>query len=105
MTHREFIRYMVEKTGLTRDDSLMAYHLVFDSMKEILMSGEEVVLPGIGVLHPKYTKGRGEWISPFTKGIVISKPSFKLRFRSSRIFESRMTKHLLSESNPPIVTY
>jgi len=97
MNYRAFIHRIMHDTGLLREDAEVAAKLTFNTVKRILLEGEEVHIPKLGVLHLHTTEPKGDFIHPGNGAAYKRKQLVKLKLRSSRKFEKILTNQLLGE--------
>lgn len=57
MTKREFIRTMIEDTGILREDALKITDIVFSHVRNMLLAGREVRVDGVGSFVLRFRKG------------------------------------------------
>lgn len=90
MRYNSFLKRIMRKHNLLREDAQLASRIVFEALKEVLLEGEEVPIPRFGTFHPRYTKPR-EWVQPSSGEAMILKPRVRLNFKSTRYFDKQMT--------------
>lgn len=93
MTYRKFVRHIMKETGLLREDAQVALRIVFDAVKQVLLTGESIPIPELGTFYPKFSKSR-PWISPSTGESIMLEGRVKLRFKPSRKFEKHMNQSI-----------
>lgn len=101
MNYRKFIQRIMSDTGLLREDAEVAAKLAFNTVKKILLEGEEVHIPKLGVLHLHTTNPKGDFLHPGNGETYERKQRVKLKLRSSRKFERMLTDRLLGEGPNP----
>ncbi|MCE5262571.1 MAG: integration host factor subunit alpha [Deltaproteobacteria bacterium] len=86
LTKNEMVQRVQDKTGLTKKESLAVVESLFDTIKDDLNKGNDVMISGFGkwsVKSKKARKGRnpqtGEEIMIDARRVVSFKPSEKLR--------------------------
>ena len=96
MNYKQFIKRIMDDTGLLREDAEVAGRLVFGTVRKILLTGDEVSIPVLGTLYLRTSKPRKEWKNPGTGELQKRKEGVKLKFRPSRKFENLLTNKLLN---------
>lgn len=93
MRFNSFLKRMMRKHGILREDAKLAVDLVVETLKDVLLEGEQVLIPRLGTFHPRYTKSR-EWVQPSSGELMTLRPRVRLTFKSTRHFDKMMTKAL-----------
>ena len=93
MTYRQFIKFMMQETGLLREDAQKITEVVFDSLREALKQGDDVSIPRFGRFFPKLSR-RKKWKSPSTKEVKELAPKYHLKLKPSRKFERALNDSL-----------
>lgn len=93
MTYNGFIKKIMSKHYLLRDDARLATKLFLETLKEVLVSGEEVRIPKFGTFYPRYTKPR-DWVQPSSGAKVEIPARVRLGFRAARCFDRQLTNTL-----------
>jgi len=86
MTKAEVARLLMEKTGLSRNQSMETVEFFLDSVKKALKNGEKVCLVGFGTFYTKEKPSRigrnprtGEKITIPKKRVAVFKPGKAIR--------------------------
>ena len=86
MTKSETIKLLMERTGLSRNQSTETLEFFLDSVKRSLKNGEKVCLVGFGTFYIKEKKPRmgrnprtGEKIKIPAKKVAVFKPGKSFR--------------------------
>ncbi len=58
MKRQEFIDYIAEKQNMTKVDAAKSIDVVFDSLKELILDGEEINVRGFGIFGTKERASR-----------------------------------------------
>ena len=86
MTKVELIKALMEKTGLSRNQSIETVEFFLESVKTALRKGEKVCLVGFGTFYIKKKEARigrnprtGEKINIPAKSVAVFKPGKAFR--------------------------
>ena len=89
MTKAEVAKLLMEKTGLSRNQSFETLEYFLESVKKALLDGEKVCLVGFGTFYMKEKKGR-TGRNPRT-GATIVIPSKKVAaFKPGKAFREEV---------------
>ena len=85
MNKREFVRAVMDKGRLPQSEARMIVDIVFGTVRDLLLDGEEVRINDVGSFKFKFRKPRT--VRNNIAGTIHEVgPSVKLRFRSFRKF-------------------
>ncbi|MCX7000286.1 MAG: HU family DNA-binding protein [Candidatus Sumerlaeota bacterium] len=86
MTKAEVVRLLMEKTGLSRNQSIETLEFFLDSLKKAIRKGEKVCIVGFGTFYTKKKMARmgrnprtGEKINIPPKRVAVFKPGKAFR--------------------------
>jgi integration host factor subunit beta len=87
ITKADIVDSIYDKTGIVRKDIRVVADLVFDTIKEGLVSGEVIELRGLGTFETRFRKGRikarnpktGESVTVTSHGIAAFRPGRELK--------------------------
>jgi nucleoid DNA-binding protein len=71
---------------------------VFETIKQVLLDGESVNIPGMCTLYPKYQDygDQGKvWRNPHNGEVTTIHSKVQLRCRPTRAFQNKMTERLI----------
>lgn len=94
MNKRELIREVMEEHNLPRREAKMVLEMVFGTIRDLLLKGEEVRVDGVGVFKFKYRNGRTVQNNFVGTRHKIG-PSVKVRFKSFRSFQKELNDALM----------
>jgi len=93
MRFNEFVNRVMARYSLPRSDVRAAVKIVVETMREVLLEGDDLHLPMIGTFCPKYYNKR-TWVQPSTGNQLQLPDRVRLSFRSSRRFDRQLDKNL-----------
>ena len=89
MQKRQFIDRVAAKTGLTKKDNARVMDAVFETLGEILVQGDRLVVSGFGAFNTVHRAGRRAR-NPQTGSSVAVPPGKTAVFRPSPAFRERL---------------
>jgi nucleoid DNA-binding protein len=101
MNYKRFVEFITKKhPEMYSMDAKKIADLVFDAMKDVLLSGNSITIPGMCTLYPNYLdygKDGRQWRNPHNGEVSIIYSKVQLRCRPTRSFQASMTKRLLDD--------
>ncbi len=84
MNKNDLIKILTQYT-LTKNDAKKFVNIIFDSIRDALLSGEKVVIQNFGSFIPKFHKSKRMY-NPKQKKYVVLTPRKKIKFTLSKKF-------------------
>lgn len=82
MTKKEFLKIISNKTGLSMKDTELFYGVIFETIKESVVSGEKITVADFGTFSVVDTKAR-KGVNPQTGKKIEIPASKKIKFAVS----------------------
>lgn len=100
MLKSDLVNMLIAKKGLTQKQAEAAIEMIFASMKDALVAGENIEIRGLGAFHVKHYRaypGR----NPKTGEVISVKAKRGLLFRTGKELRERVNRGVGNLATPP----
>ena len=101
MLKSDLVNLLITKKGLTQKQAEATVEVIFGSMKDALVRGENIEIRGLGAFHVKHY-GSYQGRNPKTGEAIAVKPKRGLLFRAGKELKDRVNRPGPDGKVPPL---